>query len=65
MANVPILDIKTLMGHKDITMTMRYAHLAPSHLSRAVELLSTFGNQQPPGLMKDETPPEREASQTA
>jgi hypothetical protein len=28
-----------LAGHKEIKMTMRYAHLAPEHKHRAVALL--------------------------
>ena len=27
------------MGHRDIKMTMRYAHLAPDHLQAAVDAL--------------------------
>ena len=29
MKGVPILTVKELMGHKTLTMTLRYAHLAP------------------------------------
>ena len=36
MGGVDIYTVKELMGHKDIKMTMRYAHLAPSHLQKAV-----------------------------
>ena len=28
--------LKEILGHKDITMTLRYAHLAPDHLRREV-----------------------------
>lgn len=38
-AGVPILTIKELMGHSQITVTMRYAHLAPSNLQTAVTVL--------------------------
>ena len=31
-----LLTIKELMGHKDITMTMRYAHLIPDQKRKAV-----------------------------
>jgi integrase len=31
-----ILEIKELMGHSDVTVTMRYAHLAPNNLRDAV-----------------------------
>ena len=34
--------VRELMGHKDITMTLRYAHLAPSYKQRAVDMLVEF-----------------------
>ena len=37
-AGVPIIAIKELLGHSDINMTMRYAHLAPSTLYRAISV---------------------------
>ena len=39
MAGVDLNTVRELMGHKDITMTLRYAHLAPSHKQRAVDML--------------------------
>jgi hypothetical protein len=36
---VPLPAVKDLMGHSSITMTMRYAHLAPSTLQSAVAVL--------------------------
>ena len=36
---VDLYQIQRLMGHKSITMTQRYAHLAPSNLSNAVAVL--------------------------
>jgi integrase len=38
---VSIRIIQELLGHSTVAMTMRYAHLAPSALREAVELLST------------------------
>lgn len=32
-----ILTLQKILGHSDIKMTMRYAHLAPNHLSEAVD----------------------------
>ncbi len=39
MAGVDIRTVQELMGHKTIAMTVRYAHLAPSHTLAAVERL--------------------------
>ena len=39
MAGVDLPTVKKLMGHSDIETTMIYAHLAPDHLSKAVEKL--------------------------
>jgi len=36
---VPIFDVSKLLGHKSITMTMRYAHLAPVAFESAIEKL--------------------------
>lgn len=33
-----VLTLKNILGHADIGMTMRYAHLAPDHLQDAVKL---------------------------
>lgn len=33
-----ILSLQKILGHADITMTMRYAHLAPDHLMDAIKL---------------------------
>jgi integrase len=40
MAGIDILTIKELMGHKTLAMTLRYAHLSPNHVGRAVDVLS-------------------------
>ena len=39
MAGVDLMTVKELMGHKDLTMTLRYAHLAPDHKARAINIL--------------------------
>ena len=39
------IDLKTaqqIMGHKDIRMTMRYAHLSPEYVQKAVETLDSL-----------------------
>jgi integrase len=40
MGGVDLATVKELMGHKEITMTLRYTHLSDSHKQRAVEILS-------------------------
>jgi integrase len=39
MAGVSLAVVRELLGHADLTMTLRYAHLAPDHKASAVERL--------------------------
>ncbi len=39
MAGVDLAALRELLGHRDFEMTLRYAHLAPSHLRSAVAVL--------------------------
>lgn len=47
MAGVDITTVKELLGHKDIKMTLRYAHLAPVHKVKAVDILDKTLTGQP------------------
>jgi integrase len=45
MAGIDLTTIKELLGHKTLTMTLRYAHLAPSHKVKAVDILDSTINK--------------------
>ena len=38
-AGRPLPEVAALAGHRDIKMTLRYAHLAPSHLRAGIQVL--------------------------
>jgi integrase len=40
MEGVDITTVSRLLGHASLTMTLRYAHLAPKHMASAVNVLS-------------------------
>lgn len=46
MAGAQLNTVRELLGHSDITTTLRYAHLAPDAKAAAVELLA-FNSEQP------------------
>jgi len=39
MAGVELNDIRELLGHKNMSMTLRYAHLSPKHKAKVVNIL--------------------------
>jgi integrase len=39
IGGVNLRTVQTLLGHKDLGMTMRYSHLSPEHLREAVQNL--------------------------
>jgi integrase len=47
MSGVELITIKEFLGHKDITMTLRYAHLAPAQKKRAVVVLDAVFTGKP------------------
>lgn len=48
MEGVDIMTVKELMGHKTLEMTLRYAHLAPNHKTRAINILDRVMALNPP-----------------
>ncbi len=46
MKGVDLKTVQELLGHHDIKMTMRYAHLAPEHKKQAIKVLD-FANTAP------------------
>jgi len=43
MRGAGLKPVQELLGHSDIKMTMRYAHLSPGHLQESINLLNTLG----------------------
>lgn len=61
MAGVDINTVRELMGHKTLAMTLRYAHLAPSYKTRAVNILDQIiGEGQVLAANMSLNPPHRE-----
>ena len=47
MAGVDLTTVKDLLGNNNITMTLRYAHLAPGHKIKAMEILDNAIGRKP------------------
>jgi|TARA_B100002003_G_scaffold77148_1_gene72182 integrase len=47
MAGVDLTTVMDLLGHSNITMTLRYAHLASSYKNKAMEVLENVIGQKP------------------
>ena len=54
MAGWDITTVKELLGHKTLTMTLRYSHLAPSHKVKALEVLDSILNDTAAGSALEE-----------
>ncbi|MGA2191953.1 MAG: site-specific integrase [Nitrospirota bacterium] len=52
MAGVDITTVKELLGHKTLTMTLRYAHLAPAHKVKALDILDRTLSAENPNRTK-------------
>ena len=62
MAGVDLRTVQELLGHKDINMTLRYAHLSPDHKRAAIETLeSRFSEKSPVNFHNTPTFPPLEA----
>ncbi len=45
IAGVDLPTVQDLMGHKNISMTLRYAHLSSDHKQRVVRVLEQCGKK--------------------
>jgi len=52
MTGTDLRTVADLLGHANIQMTMRYAHLAPAHKQAAVDRLNAFNNRKKSDIVK-------------
>ncbi|OAI47075.1 hypothetical protein AYO43_05095 [Nitrospira sp. SCGC AG-212-E16] len=68
-AGRPLPEMAALAGHRDIKMTLRYAHLAPSHLRAGIQALEQRTSHHSAGLALSTelrvTPVSREFAESA
>jgi hypothetical protein len=69
MRGIDIRTVQELLGHKDMSMTLKYAHLAPDHVRKAVEVLDSPQCDLEPKILDghylDTKPPEQENQDVA
>ena len=63
MAGVDLPTVKELLGHRDISMTMRYTHLSSDHKQTAVGKLEQFAAKVPAIFTTPSTRKPRDQSQ--
>ncbi len=47
MTSIVSTTVKELLGHKTLTMNLRYTHLAPSYKVKVVDMLDSTLNEKP------------------
>ena len=52
MAGIDLTSVKELLGHKSLTMTMRYSHLSPGHKRKAVHVLDRLMEENKNDVLK-------------
>jgi site-specific recombinase XerD len=62
MSGVDLLRIKELLGHSDLKMTLRYAHLSPSFVKDSVQRLDSFSRHALPSATAAESPIQQPAA---
>jgi integrase len=56
MRGASLADVKEILGHADLKMTLRYAHLGPAHLRGAVDRLDGLTPAATPETRAEATP---------
>jgi site-specific recombinase XerD len=52
MEGAELNDVRELLGHKKMDMTLRYAHLSPKHKTKVVNILDQVLTQKSPQVDK-------------